>query len=115
MTFRHFPMDSQICPLHIESCKFTINYVCSVKSFILLFPDAYNAKDVIYSWKEPKNSVGVSDGDLALGLFEYVDHKEKSEFIQLETGLILTKEVICRVKCSDLIFYSQLFKNYTRT
>lgn len=41
-----------------------------------------------FHWLESGTSVGISD-DLTLDLFEYIGHAEKTEFVQLESGMLI--------------------------
>jgi len=66
MDFRRFPLDTQTCPLSIESY-------------------GYTASDIRYNWKDV-NAVGISDDTTSINLFELTGHKEKSEYIELSTG-----------------------------
>jgi len=66
MDFTHFPMDTQTCPLSIESY-------------------GYTASDIRYNWKDA-NAVGLSDDIATINLFELTGHNERSEYIELSTG-----------------------------
>ncbi|KAJ6637508.1 Gamma-aminobutyric acid receptor subunit beta [Pseudolycoriella hygida] len=63
MNFRSFPMDTQVCPLSIESY-------------------GYTARDIKYTWKN-QNAVGTEN---TLSVFELKGHIQKSQVITVTSG-----------------------------
>ncbi|XP_021947667.1 gamma-aminobutyric acid receptor subunit beta isoform X1 [Folsomia candida] len=66
MDLRHFPMDSQLCNIEIESFGYTMS-------------------DIRYKWAKGAGSVGVSN-DVSLPQFKVMGYRQKAFEISLSTG-----------------------------
>ena len=66
MDLRHFPMDSQLCNIEIESFGYTMS-------------------DIRYVWHVGPTSVGVST-EVSLPQFKVVGYKQRANEISLSTG-----------------------------
>jgi gamma-aminobutyric acid receptor subunit beta len=66
MDLRHFPMDSQLCNIEIESFGYTMS-------------------DIRYKWARGATSVGVSN-DLSLPQFRVLGYRQRAHDISLLTG-----------------------------
>lgn len=66
MDLQYFPMDSQLCSIHIESY-------------------GYSMSDIRYTWNKGNTSVGLSDS-LSLPQFKVVGHRQLEKVIELSTG-----------------------------
>ncbi|CAG7832010.1 unnamed protein product [Allacma fusca] len=66
MDLRHFPMDSQLCNIEIESFGYTMS-------------------DIRYKWAKGPNSVGVSN-EVSLPQFKVWGYKQRAHEISLSTG-----------------------------
>ena len=69
MDLQYFPMDSQLCYIEIESCKFTLMLVNL--TWQCLFSVGYTMSDIRYKWNDGLNSVQVS-GDVSLPQFKVI-------------------------------------------
>ena len=111
MDLQYFPMDSQLCYIEIESCKY--RHGCAFSSeYSLVFihkkcfsksvPSLYTSKDLLtshtfvasvgytmadirYKWNDGLNSVQVS-GDVSLPQFKVLGHRQKTIEASLSTG-----------------------------
>ena len=56
MDLTHFPIDEQLCFLHISSCKYKINYLRKLINFLLIFfkfKVVYSSDEVKFYWRNP--------------------------------------------------------------
>ena len=69
MDLQYFPMDSQLCYIEIESCKFPSHLKCFLTCLMILV--GYTMSDIRYKWNDGLNSVQVS-GDVSLPQFKVI-------------------------------------------
>ena len=83
---KRFPLDVQLCPLVLSSCKSSRNHFLL---YIRVYKDAYGTKDIIYDWKLNANN-GVEFERLKLSQFDLFDHKISRREVQLNDRLSST-------------------------
>jgi glycine receptor alpha-3 len=100
MNLKYFPLDSQLCPIEIESCEFETNVdffdlqpgdqLDELKRF-LIFLVGFTTNEIWYKWVDSPKAVSIFP-EVELPQFQVMGYRKREYSYSLTTGTVAWRQ-----------------------